>query len=202
MAITQDLTIHKTAFKAYDYNLAPRLIPSQVRLHKRPVRQSYTSTHVIEKGMWISPTPQFNQEYPCKDMIFNSIEDAMVEISPWAQNGGFTVRLGRSRLERESSTNGFLALRRRDRLPGKINWGWAVKLRSDKFANGLWVVHQVKLETAANAEYQGHNHSPSKEDVAHSIRLLGLNSEHKNKIEKEVRSGHKISTVADTLRGT
>ncbi|KAG0044439.1 hypothetical protein BGZ89_006036, partial [Linnemannia elongata] len=46
-----DLTIHKTAFKAYDYNLAPRLIPSQVRLHKRPVRQSYTSTHVIEKGM-------------------------------------------------------------------------------------------------------------------------------------------------------
>ncbi|KAG0069152.1 hypothetical protein BGZ90_000303 [Linnemannia elongata] len=116
------------------------------------------------------------------DMIFNTIEDSMVEISPWAQNGGFT--------------------RRCDRLSGKINCGWAVRLRSDKVANGLWVVHLVKSETAANAEYQGHNHRPSKEDVAHSIRLLALNSERKNKIEMGVRPGHKVSTLADTLRGT
>ncbi|OAQ30334.1 hypothetical protein K457DRAFT_1875247 [Linnemannia elongata AG-77] len=46
----QDLTIHKPAFKAYDYNWAPRLTLSQVRLHKRSVRQSYTSTRLIEKG--------------------------------------------------------------------------------------------------------------------------------------------------------
>jgi len=70
------------------------------------------------------------------------------------------------------------------------------------FANGPWVVYQVKPEIAANAEYQGHNHPPSKEDVAHRIQLLALNSEHKNKIEEGVRFGHKISTVMDTLRGT
>src|SRR5690349_1982679 len=42
-------------------------------------------------------------------MIFNTIEDALAVISPWAQNEGFTVCLGRSRPERGSSTNGFLA---------------------------------------------------------------------------------------------
>ncbi|KAF9341336.1 hypothetical protein BGZ91_009253 [Linnemannia elongata] len=51
MDITQDLTIHKPAFKAYDDKWAPRLTLSQVRLHKSPVRQSYTSTRLIEKGM-------------------------------------------------------------------------------------------------------------------------------------------------------
>ncbi|KAG0069153.1 hypothetical protein BGZ90_000304 [Linnemannia elongata] len=51
MDITQDLAIHKPAFKAYDDKWAPRLTLSQVRLHKSPVRQSYTSTRLIEKGM-------------------------------------------------------------------------------------------------------------------------------------------------------
>ena len=92
--------------------------------------------------------------------------------------------------------------KRRDRLSGKTNCGWAVELRTDKFANGPWAVHQVKSETAANAECQGHNHPLSKEDVAHSIQLLALNTEHKKKIEEGVRLGHKISTVMDTLRGT
>src|SRR5690242_18329066 len=91
--------------------------------------------------MWISPTTQSNQEYPWKDMIFNTIEDAMVEIhvSSWAQNGGFTVCLGRSRPERESSTNGFLALVRcSDDWPRKnSSTSTSCALRVNRMRQGL-----------------------------------------------------------------
>ncbi|KAF8925238.1 hypothetical protein BGZ47_003419, partial [Haplosporangium gracile] len=92
--------------------------------------------------------------------------------------------------------------KRRDRLSGKLNCGRAVESRMDKFADDPWVVHQIKPGTAASVKHQGHNYPLSKEDVAHSIQLLALDSEHKNNIEEGALLGHKISTVMDTLRET
>jgi len=92
--------------------------------------------------------------------------------------------------------------RRRDRLSGKTHCGWAVELCTDNVANGPWVVHQVKSETAANAKCQGHNHPLTKEGMAYSIQLLVSNSERVSKIEEGVHLGHKISTAMDMHRRT